>query len=94
MPPIKTSRGGIPIFQTPQALGSLSQKGRRTFEDCWNAPTLGTLHKKMEQTMIELSRFKLQWDKHETKQLELETKLEYTIHELESLKHNIMVYKV
>jgi hypothetical protein len=46
MPPIKTSTGGIPIFQTPQTLGSLSQKGRRTFEDCWNVPTLGTLHKK------------------------------------------------
>jgi hypothetical protein len=44
--------------------------------------------------MIESSRLKLRWDKHEEEKLELETKLESTIHEPKSLKHKIMVQEV
>ncbi len=69
---------------------------KRTTNWAWmpSLVKLAQLTKKMEQMMIELLVFKLQQDKHEVKQLELQNKLEFVVQKLEYLKHRIMIQEV
>jgi hypothetical protein len=59
VPSAKTSSNGIPLFQTPQILASLSQEVEEHLKIIGMFQHLAHYSKKMEQTMIKLSKFKL-----------------------------------
>jgi hypothetical protein len=59
VPSAKTSSGGTPLFQTLEIVITLSEEVKEHLKIVGMLQHLAHYNKKMEQIMIELSRFKL-----------------------------------